>query len=91
MLNVFNKDRTEFPEIEKINMFIGVYLKLLALESINENEHIIKTVKEYFLPMAQKTNTLWEYVTLSRSLCHGFASFASVLTTSAAKNLKLIK
>ena len=91
VLNVFNKDRTELTEIEKINMFIGVYLKLLALESMCEKEQIIKTVKEYFLPMAQKTNTLWEYVTLSRSLCHGFASFASVLTTSAAKNLKLIK
>ena len=91
VLNVFNKDRTEFPEIEKINMFIGVYLKLLALESMCEKEQIIKTVKEYFLPMAQKTNTLWEYVTVSRSLCHGFASFATVVMTNAAENLKLIK
>ena len=44
----------DVDEIEKINMFIGVYLKLLALESMCEKEQIIKTVKEYFLPMERK-------------------------------------
>ena len=89
--NVFNKDRTNYPEIEKINMFIGVYLKLLALEKLEEDELIIKTVKEYFLYMAKATGTLWEYVTLSRSLCHGFASLACVVSEKSAKKLNLLK
>ena len=45
---VFNKDRVVMPEIEKINMFIGVYLKLLALDKMDENELLIQTVKDYY-------------------------------------------
>lgn len=88
---VFNKDRTVMPEIEKINMFIGVYLKLLALDDMGENELLIQTVKDYFLPMAKTTGTLWEYVTVSASLCHGFASVACVIIEKAGKALNLIK
>lgn len=91
VINVFKYDRTEYPEIEKIDMFIGAYLKLMALDKIRAYKNVIETVKDYFLPMAKKTGTLWEHIDLNASLNHGFASYAAVLTTKAAQALDLLK
>ena len=36
---------------------------------------MIQNIKDYFLPMAEQTGTLWEHDKPTGSLNHGFASY----------------
>ncbi len=60
--------------IVKSAPFIGQCLKLLTYYDLEQHEYIIKYTTNYFLPMANATNTLWEKKDINGSLNHGFAS-----------------
>ena len=81
---VFGAIRKEdMPEIEVINAFIGVYLRLEALLKIGENELVINDVESFFGNMERLTGTLWENRFIHGSLDHGFASYAAVAMMKA--------
>lgn len=72
-------DSTEIPaDMEPINAFIGVYLRLEALLHIKEYDLVLKDVREFFGEMEALTGTLWEYRQRLGSRDHGFASYALV-------------
>ena len=72
-------DSTEMPEdMEPINAFIGVYLRLEALLHIKEYDLVLNDIRTFFGEMEQITGTLWEYRQPHGSRDHGFASYALV-------------
>ncbi|MBQ9760724.1 MAG: hypothetical protein IJW16_05190 [Clostridia bacterium] len=77
-------DSTEIPEdMEPINAFIGVYLRLEALLHMKEYDLVLKDVREFFGEMEALTGTLWEYRQRLGSRDHGFASYALVAILKA--------
>ena len=72
-------DSPDMPEdMEPINAFIGVYLRLEALLSIKEYDLVLSDVRTFFGQMEALTGTLWEYRQRNGSRDHGFASYALV-------------
>lgn len=81
---VFGAIRKEdMPEIEVINAFIGVYLRLEALLKIEEYELVLDDVENFFGNMERLTGTLWENRSVHGSLDHGFASYAAAAMMKA--------
>lgn len=77
LLNEFGPKRNPkkmHPEIHPSNAFIGFFLRLNLLSRYDEPKLILEQLKMDFLPMAQKTGTLWEHKEASASCNHGFAS-----------------
>ena len=69
----------DFPaDMEPINAFIGVYLRLEALLKIGEYDLVLQDVRAFFGAMEAETGTLWEYRQRKGSRDHGFASYALV-------------
>ncbi len=62
------------PEISRSNAFIGNYLRLDLLFAAGMYDRVVNEITDFFLPMAEKTGTLWENMTDSASCNHGFAS-----------------
>ncbi len=82
--NVFGATRREaMPEIEEINAFIGVYLRLEALLKLNEKALVLSDIKDFFGKMEELTGTLWENRAVHGSLDHGFASYAAAAMMKA--------
>ncbi len=81
---VFGAIRKEdLPEIEPINAFIGVYLRLEALLKLDEKALVLKDIEDFFGNMERLTGTLWENRFIHGSLDHGFASYAAVAMMKA--------
>ncbi len=77
----FGSVRTEtgaYPEVAPANAFIGNYLRLELLQRYGETERMLEDIRGFFLPMAEKTGTLWENMTPTASCNHGFASHVLV-------------
>ena len=80
------KRRAPKPEILEINAFIGVYLRLEALQKLGEYDLLLRDIKEFFGAMEVETGTLWEYRQRNGSRDHGFASYALVAIQNALKH-----
>ncbi len=77
MFTVFGPERDPkktYPNVPVSNAFIGNYLRLFILFEDGEYDKLLKEIESFFLPMAEKTGTLWENMTDYASCCHGFAS-----------------
>lgn len=73
----FGPDRAQkklYPEIRPSNAFIGNVLRLELLSRYGLVRQLIAEARSYLLYMADRTGTLWENITPSASLDHGFAS-----------------
>lgn len=77
-----------FPNVCKSNVFIGFYLRLQLLLNEKLYSKVINESVSLFLPMAEKTGSLWEHSEGGASRCHGFASYASVLLSEAENGIK---
>ena len=87
--NVFGAIRKEpMPEIEEINAFIGVYLRLEAMLKLKKYKLVQNDIETFFGDMERLTGTLWENRSVTGSLDHGFASYALVAMTKALENSK---
>ena len=64
----------EWPEIHPSNAFIGFFLRLDVLSRGQHTDLILEQLRMNYLPMAQRTGTLWEHKDTSASCNHGFAS-----------------
>lgn len=63
-----------FPNVSPANAFIGDYLRLELLYIDGQHKKMLDDIRSYFLPMAERTGTLWEHNRPTASCCHGFAS-----------------
>ena len=82
LLGDFGPERREtnkHPEIAFSNAFIGNFLRLELLSRAGLDGQLLDETKGYFSYMAERTGTLWEYVSDWKSCNHGFASYAAVL------------
>ena len=88
LVEEFGPDRVEkgvYPEIYPANAFIGNYLRLILLQDRGLNEQVLSECKGFFNYMAERTGTLWEYISDHASCNHGFASYAACLIQNAEK------
>ena len=82
LLHEFGADRvqeTTYPTVHKSNAFIGNILRMGYLSDNGYAEAALSQVVDYYLYMAERTNTLWEYNTPHKSCNHGFASFIAAV------------
>ena len=75
MINEFGPGIDNYPNIEKVNAFMGMYLRIELFREWGLSEQLIRELKGFFLPMARLTGTLWEHKTTRASLNHGFPSY----------------
>jgi len=75
----FYPDTDKYPEIPKVNAFIGMYVRLELLRMWGLRDKLVDEIKAFFGGMAQYTGTLWENKTMTGSLNHGFASYVGAL------------
>lgn len=75
-----------YPEIAFTNAFIGNYLRIELLYRNGLYDNVFENIREYFLPMAKATGTLWEHELASGSCNHGFASYVIYWLTGILKN-----
>ncbi len=68
-----------YPEIEKVNAFMGMYIRLELLSKWGFDEQLVDEVKAFFGHMSSLTGTLWEHKYITNSLNHGFAAYLIVL------------
>lgn len=69
-------------------MFIGYVLRLALLFEAGENERLLEECKEKFLPMAERTGTIWEFFDESASCNHGFGSIVGYFIAEAYRKMK---
>jgi alpha-L-rhamnosidase len=62
------------PEIHPSNALIGSDLRIEILSRYGATRQLLRDVRNYRLPMARRTNTLWEHLSTEASCNHGFAS-----------------
>lgn len=75
-----------YPDVPVSNAFIGNYLRLFILFEDGEYKKLLEEIESFFLPMAEKTGTLWENMTDYASCCHGFASHVAFWLNKATEN-----
>ena len=81
LVNDFGSERAKtgaYPEVWPANAFIGNYLRLEILFRYGATEKMEEDIRGFFLPMAEKTGTLWEHMNTTASCNHGFASHVLV-------------
>ena len=91
LLKEFGPERTKkgiHPEIHPSNAFIGNYLRLMLLDENGFYEQLLDESKGYFLYMAERTGTLWEFISTEASCNHGFASYTASMIKNASEALK---
>lgn len=85
------KLKNTHPDVPFSNAFIGNYLRLELLQQAGLDKKVEANVRGYFLPMAEKTGTLWEHDAPTASCCHGFASHIAVVLDRLNKNKEKTK
>lgn len=86
LLDEFHPGCEVYPEIEKVNAFIGMYIRMELLKLWGENELLVKEITAFFAHMEGLTGTLWEHKTPTGSLSHGFASYVGALLLEIYNN-----
>jgi len=86
VLNRCIPDGPDYPkDMEPINAFIGVYLRMEALLKMKAYGHVLSEARAFFGEMEAVTGTLWEFRQRKGSRDHGFASYAYVAILQALK------
>lgn len=80
------KKTNRYPAVCFANAFIGNYLRLILLERNGRKGQLLGEISDYFLYMAEKTETLWENDTDFASCNHGFASYVVSWIDEQAEN-----
>ena len=79
LLHETGAQRSESNPLHPANAFIGTLLRMELLSLHGEGKILLKELKDLFLPMVEKTGTLWEHLDVRASCNHGFASYICVL------------
>ena len=75
LINKFGPESTNYPNIEKANALMGIYLRIDLLVKWGYKKLCLEEILGYFLHMAELTGTLWEHKSVAASLNHGFPSY----------------
>ena len=88
VMNVFGKDimAEKCPGFEPSNALPGFYIRSELLLKWKMYPELSEYLKHFFLPMAEKTGTLWEHKHNAASCDHGFASFVAVVIQEIQEN-----
>lgn len=83
MVNDFGPDRSDHdrhPQIYPSNFIFGRCIRMELLSEAGERRKVFDEMRRHFLPMAEKTGTLWEHDNQGHccSCCHGLSSIAAV-------------
>ncbi len=68
-----------FINVEKVNAFMGMYMRMELLMKWGFEEQLVEEIKAFFGSMADITGTLWEHKNITNSLNHGFTSYMTLL------------
>ena len=68
-----------YKEVWPSNAFIGNLMRLIVLKRAGLDAQVKREVRGYYLGMAEKTGTLWEFDSPMASCNHGFASYIALL------------
>jgi len=80
-----------YPAVHKSNLLFGYSLRFVMLSEAGLSARMLEEVKSCYLPMAEKTGTLWEAMSSDGySCCHGFPSMAAWLLVRDALGVKAI-
>ena len=71
-----NRQEGYRPEIGTSNVLYGLYMRIDLLMRAGEKQKVLDECFKLFLPMVNRTGTLWEHNGISASCNHGFASYA---------------
>ena len=80
LVEVFGPRRdaaSQFPAVHAAAPFIGKILRLEVLSRQGLCRQVVQEALDYYLPMAERTGTLWEFDGALASCNHGFASHVS--------------
>lgn len=69
-------------------LFIGGIVRLFVLYRMGEYSLLLTECKEKFLPMAERTGTIWEFYDDSASCNHGFGAVLGALICKSAEKIK---
>ncbi len=72
-----NRKEGDLPSVGAPNVMYGLYMRVDLLMRDKEREKIFEECMRLFLPMAERTGTLWEHNGISASCNHGFAAYAA--------------
>lgn len=75
LIKQFGPESTYYPNIEKANALMGIYLRIDLLVKWGCKELCLEEIIDYFFHMAELTGTLWEHKSIAASLNHGFPSY----------------
>ena len=64
------------PHVGVSNVLYGLYMRIDLLMREGKKADVMEECLKLFLPMAERTGTLWEHNGISASCNHGFASYA---------------
>lgn len=93
VLNFFGPEREKKwlnPEIEYATPFMGYLIRLMLLLRWGEYGKILENIKEYYLYMAEKTETFWEHKLCDKSCNHGINSYIGAVMTETLCGIKNI-
>jgi len=79
-----------YPEVHMANAFIGNCLRFELLAQYGRMKELIEEARDYFLPMADMTGTLWENDHTLASCNHGFASHIAHIFYRSVLGVKAI-
>ena len=80
-----------YPSVHKSNLLFGYSLRFVMLSAAGLSKRVLEELKSCYLPMAEKTGTLWESMSSNGySCCHGFTSMAAWLLVRDALGVKSI-
>lgn len=73
-------------DVAEANVFCGLYMRVDLLMRDGKKKEVLDECIRLFLPMAERTGTLWELNSPGASCNHGFASYALVWLKFALEN-----
>ncbi len=79
LLNDFGPERFKsgkWPQVCPAAPFVGNYMRIDILLNYGYLKKALENIECFFLPMAEKTGTLWEMAEPTASCNHGFAGYA---------------
>jgi alpha-L-rhamnosidase len=71
-----NRKEGYLPEVAEANVIYGLYMRIDLLMREGKRDKVLEECLKLFLPMAERTGTLWEHHNIKASCDHGFASYS---------------
>lgn len=77
------------PDLPRCGVFMGQQMRMLLLARHGHHRQLVEELIAGYLPMAERTGTLWEHETPKASCDHGFASHVAHVLVTAVFGLEV--